>query len=235
MQAQQNKQIQQFDQLQADVTLFVKPVMTIAVTDQDGAQNATTVGKQVKSYLKKVEDLKKALTKPLNDEVKRIRDYADKIALPLENAEQHIKKELVKWERHLENVRREELARAEAERKRQEEEARAKLEQEKEANAIAEMFGSADATELAKSNLVAEAEAERAVTEIRKEHKEALKEVGGMKVSNTRRPWVFEVEDESKLPREYLMKNDKALRAAVVAGTREIPGVRIYQDVRVAL
>jgi len=44
-----------------------------------------------------------------------------------------------------------------------------------------------------------------------------------------RKDWVFEMEDENLLPREYLMVNDQAIRAAIKAGIRKIPGVRIFE------
>jgi hypothetical protein len=43
----------------------------------------------------------------------------------------------------------------------------------------------------------------------------------------------FEVLDAAKLPREYLCADEKAIRAAVNSGTREIAGVRIWEDLDV--
>jgi uncharacterized membrane protein YqiK len=42
--------------------------------------------------------------------------------------------------------------------------------------------------------------------------------------------WTFEVTDPAAVPREYLVVDEKALRAAVKDGIREIPGVRIFED-----
>jgi hypothetical protein len=41
--------------------------------------------------------------------------------------------------------------------------------------------------------------------------------------------WKYEVTNENELPREWLMPNEKAIAAAVRAGIRSIPGVRVYQ------
>lgn len=41
--------------------------------------------------------------------------------------------------------------------------------------------------------------------------------------------WDFEVEDVRKLPAEYLLPNEVAIRRAVREGVREIPGVRIFE------
>ena len=43
------------------------------------------------------------------------------------------------------------------------------------------------------------------------------------------------VVDPMTVPREYLVVDEKAIRAAVRAGVREIAGVRIYEDVEMAV
>lgn len=48
--------------------------------------------------------------------------------------------------------------------------------------------------------------------------------------AQTRKRWKFEVTDAMQVPRQYLMVDDRLLRAAVADGEREIPGVRIYQE-----
>ena len=45
-----------------------------------------------------------------------------------------------------------------------------------------------------------------------------------------RENWKSEVIDEAKVPRQYLMVNESAIRQAVNAGLREIPGVRIWAE-----
>lgn len=45
----------------------------------------------------------------------------------------------------------------------------------------------------------------------------------------SRMVWDFEVEDEALVPREYLAVDTAKIRAAVRAGVREIPGVKIFQ------
>jgi uncharacterized membrane protein YgaE (UPF0421/DUF939 family) len=47
--------------------------------------------------------------------------------------------------------------------------------------------------------------------------------------------WKFEIEDETKLDREYLMPNLAKIRADVKAGQRDIPGVRIWEEKGVSL
>ena len=46
----------------------------------------------------------------------------------------------------------------------------------------------------------------------------------------SKKPWIFEVTDEAKVPREFLSVDEKKIRDAVRMGVREIPGVNIHQD-----
>lgn len=53
--------------------------------------------------------------------------------------------------------------------------------------------------------------------------------------ATVRRVWTFRVVDASKLPREYLVVDAVAIREAVRAGVRQIPGVEIFQDETLAV
>ncbi len=52
---------------------------------------------------------------------------------------------------------------------------------------------------------------------------------GGKTVGSSFR-WIFEVEDASKVPADYMIPDEKKIKAAVDGGIRAIPGVRIYED-----
>lgn len=58
--------------------------------------------------------------------------------------------------------------------------------------------------------------------------------ISGVKATASRK-WVHEVTDPTAVPRQYLMVNDAAIKAAVAGGLREISGVRIYEDVRTSI
>lgn len=66
--------------------------------------------------------------------------------------------------------------------------------------------------------------------------KEAARVVGfsGTKAAASVK-WVHEVTDAAQVPREYLMVNEAAIKAAIAGGRREIPGVRIFEQVRTAI
>lgn len=44
--------------------------------------------------------------------------------------------------------------------------------------------------------------------------------------------WRHEVTDPAAVPRQFLMVNEAAIKAAIAGGVREIPGVRVFEDVR---
>lgn len=47
--------------------------------------------------------------------------------------------------------------------------------------------------------------------------------------------WTFEVTDETQVPREYLMVDEKKIRQAVKGGVRQIAGIRIYEEANVRI
>lgn len=53
--------------------------------------------------------------------------------------------------------------------------------------------------------------------------------------TKSRKFWTWDKEnyDLTKIPREYLIPNNGKITAAVKSGSREIPGIRIYQDTSV--
>lgn len=53
---------------------------------------------------------------------------------------------------------------------------------------------------------------------------------GSTKTKGTTKRWTFETTDASLVPREYLIVDESAIRKAIAAGVREIPGVRIFQE-----
>jgi hypothetical protein len=51
----------------------------------------------------------------------------------------------------------------------------------------------------------------------------------------TRKVWTFEITDAAQVPREYMAIDETRIRQAVAAGIRQIAGVNIYQDTKVAV
>jgi len=66
--------------------------------------------------------------------------------------------------------------------------------------------------------------------------KEAARVVGfaGTKAAASVK-WVGEIADASKVPREYLVPDKALIDRAIALGVRDIPGVRIFEQVRTAI
>ena len=48
--------------------------------------------------------------------------------------------------------------------------------------------------------------------------------------AHTRTVWKFKVQDETRVPREYLVLSDKLVNEAIRQGVRNIPGLEIFQE-----
>ena len=53
--------------------------------------------------------------------------------------------------------------------------------------------------------------------------------------SVVRQVWSFRVTDISKVPAEFLLINEKAVREAIRSGVREISGISIFSESQVAI
>lgn len=229
--------LQQFDQLKADIILKVSPSLNIKVDDKPTMNQAVLAGKEAKHYLKMIEEKRKELVAPLNAEVKAINDRAKEISEPILKVENHLKGQLTSYERVLEKERQAEQERIDAENQKKREELEEKARQEKERQELAASFGLEDGDEVAqkRQELVAKAEQERETAELDRQEKEQSKAVSSNRVSGARKVWKFDVIDASAVPREFLIVDESAIRRAVGNGAREIPGVKIYQDVQMSL
>jgi hypothetical protein len=103
---------------------------------------------------------------------------------------------------------------------------RAKLEAERKA--------AAEAAERARREAVAMDEPAPVAAPVVVKEAARVTSFSGVKATATRK-WVHEVTNAADVPRQYLMVNDAAIKAAIAGGLREIPGVRIYEDVRTAI
>lgn len=56
----------------------------------------------------------------------------------------------------------------------------------------------------------------------------------GVKATATRK-WVYEITDLQAVPRHYLMVNDSAIKAAIAGGLHNIPGVRVFEEIKTSI
>lgn len=181
------------------------------IIDGDVSQElAASLLGQIKQVAKAIEDKRKLLVAAPNGFVKNVNNLAKKLAAPLSLAEGTVKQKL------LVHSREQEIKRLEAERKARE-------------AAEAEQTRLADLAAKAKVELPPEVIAPEPAPVIEKP-KAVRTEYG---TTYEHREWKHRVVDPQAVPREFLMVDEKAIRAAVVAGKREIPGVEIYEEVSI--
>lgn len=226
-------QLQKFDSLKAEISVFVQPVSTIVVTNQTELDAAMSTVRTVKHLLKQVEARKKELIDPLNAQVKLVRDYANEIAAPLEAAEAHVKAQLVAYERELARSREEARRREAEEQRKREAEARAKLEEERKAAELEAMFATKEESDLAEATI--EATETRVHTELAITHAQNLAQIDAQKVSGARKVWTFKVTDLSLVPKEFFVLDEKKVRSQIRDGVREISGIEIFQETSIAI
>ncbi len=182
---------------------IVAAANALVVADDKGMGNATELLGWIASAKKGFEGKRKMLVKPLNDHVKTINTMFKEYTAPLEAADATLRGKVLSYRQEQERIRREEEARlrklAEAEPARREKEA--------------------GETGTPPPPPMPLPQMERQATTTR----------GDFGTVSAKKVWDFEIVDASAVPPEFLMVNEKAIRAAVKAGVRNIPGVNIFQ------
>lgn len=266
--------LRKFNKTEDQVNKALAALGTITgLKDQVGADAAMDIMKKAKQVSTLIENKRKLLVKPYNDEVGRINDYAKAFTKKIDDAIELGKKALLTFNQ------------AEADRKKKE-----RTESRHEQLLAMGFVHHPDGTEKLKSDIYLHGEAillfrsaieqlEDAVwvAHIEQEKRNAIaalqqqknnadffgEEVSGevdQKIEELKKApepvrhvpsfgggssparsngmtkrWTFEIISTHLLPREYLVPDEKAIRAAVIAGTRTIAGVRIYQDESISL
>jgi hypothetical protein len=218
-----NTELAIFDPLTKQITEFVAPAAKIKVIDHGSCADAVESAKEVKSYEKRIETLRKQLVSPLNDRVKQINAFAAAISEPLEKVERHLKSEVLTFNHEQEKKRQAEIARIEKE---QELELRRIAKETK-----AEKKGVEDENQKLAIGAMKEAEAQV----VNKEARSEVKAIEETALKGVRKTWKAEVMLEASVPREFLSIDMKKINAALRAGVREIPGVRIFEETSLSL
>lgn len=234
MEAQIMNSLSALDPLKVQAGVIAKPALELKVKDEASQLVATGMLKDIKGLLVQIDDQRTLIVKPHNDYVKRVNTYAKDISEQLVRAETSLKGELRARAAELERVRMEEQKRAEAERLQREKEIREKAEAEKAAAANDFDALLAPPEQVAEKEAVREVAVERELKAAAEQHAATSKTIASMKVAGTRKVWKFEITDVSQIPREYLVVDESAIRKAMMAGVRDIAGVRIFEDVVIA-
>lgn len=202
------------------LTQLLAQVPRVEVTDQASNEKATDLIKLIKTSRKKLDDVRKELTGPVDRALKAVNKYFRETAFQeADAAEKDIKGKIAAWYT-IERQRREEEARRRAE---AEEAKRLELAEAAEAQGL---DAAADAIlEGGIENAEAEMKAAKMGT-TRGQH-------GG--TSSARTVWKWRLTDKDQVPREYLTVDNVLVNEAVRNGVRELPGIEIYEDVQIAI
>lgn len=222
-----------FDEQKAEIEIFVAPMRAIKVIDEKSLAFAQSAGSNIKQFMKRVEAIRDSAVRPHNEQVKRINAYAKEIVKPLDEIESLLKKELLGYHKVLQIEKEKELRKIEAEKQVAIAKARAELKAKQEEQELESMFD--EAPDIKKNELVVRAEASRLETEILADESSKVEALSSMRVSGSRQVWSFEIKNPNEVPREFLEIDETKIRKAVAAGAREIAGVKIFQETKIAL
>lgn len=189
-----------------DLEVITAEADTYTIQSQNDIAIATEFLVKVKARAKRIEELRQFFVKPLNDQVKAINDRFKSVIKPLEEIEAKVKRSISDYTLEQDRQRREK------ERELQEAHAKEMAKQEKAADRAGTEFVPTAAPKI-----------EKAMPSVKTESGK----------TTTIKVWKFEVKDAAAVPREYLVVDETLIRKAVQAGAREMPGVRIYEDVQV--
>jgi len=172
------------------------------VKDQPSLEEAVAMGTAAKQLFKKIDGQRKATVDDPSQFVRTVNNFAKTFTDRLKKIEDSLKKKISDHNYRVELERRE---------------------QERKAREAAEKL-QAQLDEEAKEKQV---EPVKIPVPVVPEPEHVTRTETG--ASHQRMKWMFEVEDENKIPREYLQVNEAKIRQAIAMGRHEIPGLRIYE------
>jgi hypothetical protein len=169
--------------------------------------------KRIKGAMKRMEELRTAITRPMDAAKRAVMDLFGPPAERLATAERSIKSAMVTYQNEIERQAREERLIAEREAREQQE----RLEAAASRAAERGEMETADA-------LQSQAATVQPVAVTRETPK-----IAGI---NFRDAWKFEITDPAAIPREYLLVDESKIRKIVQAmkADTKIPGVRVYSE-----
>ena len=200
---------------QAEGDMVLAQRFTIA--SNDNYVQAGEILKTVKGRYQEIEAKRKEMTSPLDEAKRRIMDFFRQPLEQLSNAERQIKSAMLTFMQEQERIRREQEERLQA-LARVERERLDKLTSEKVSQALEE-------GNFEKAGEILDTVAEVAVPTVQLEKPK----VQGIKMVTR---WKYRIIDESLIPREYLIPNEKLLASMAIAakGATKIAGVEFYSE-----
>lgn len=186
-----------------------------AVIDSlEAYSKGVTLCKLIRDTEKAADTERLAITKPFRDGIDGINNRFKNMIDPISKAKKTIDKKMVDWKvAEDERLRKEAIAL----RQKEVEEAKAKAE----ALAVEGDLDGAD-------SVMATAEKTEKAPVVAETISSVTGAAGGS--ASTRDVWKFRIVDQSKIPAEYFILDEKKISGVVRAGVREIPGLEIYAE-----
>ena len=212
-----NPNDEQLIAFQKRAEVYYNKASLFVIVDNDSYLASAEDLKQIKAQIKAIEDYRKSITDPINEQIKRIKAFFDVPINKLKEAEEVIKGAILKYQKEQERIRLEEQARL------REEDEKRRLELEQKAKKLEEQGKTEKAEEVKQ-------QAETIITPILANDTVKVAGISKMKV------WKYRITNESLIPREYLIPNEKMLTqiAKSTKGALKIPGVEFYCEETIA-
>jgi len=207
----------QVDKQVAKANNLLEQAKKLIVTDRSGAEVATAKAKEIKELGREAENLRTQLKDPFLKAGRLIDGEFKRITTPCDEAEKNLKSKILAFQK-------------EEDRKAREQEEKRRREAKEAALREAEMLATqGDSRE-------AERVLERAmdIPPVESEARGPIRASGGA-AAGIRKTWTYEIVDSKQVPGQFLTIDDKAVKAAIAAGVRTIPGIRIYERESVAI
>lgn len=215
--------------------VLAREAQNLIVKDQETANRATQLILAGKEMVKKIKDYFSPLKKAADEAKKKLLDAEKAELQKVEPYVEKLQQSLTAWKIEQERKRREaeEAARkAELERKRLEEELLRKAEEARRLEEEKKRIEGEEAARKAREELERKALEEAAAKEAQIIPPPPVPEKPKTDGLTLRENWVFEIVDESLIPREYLVPDLIKIRKVVqtLKDRTNIPGVRAYNN-----
>jgi len=212
--------MQELQQITTDVQAFVTEAKVPAIASRDDYARAGDMVKLAQTKLRNLEDKRLEMTRPLDQSKKLIMDEFRKLTEPIDKFIAEAKGAMITFAR-AEQARQAEEERKERERIAAEERERARLAEEERKKAEAEGIPDLGEPMHKPVDVPQPAPVAPKVEDIKTQR-------GSIATATVKSNWQYEIVDAKAVPRDYCEPSRDHIRQAILAGTREIPGIRIY-------
>ena len=179
------------------------------IIDAETNKQAVAMAGEAKRLAKKIDAQGSQIIEEPNQFVKSVRSFCKDFVGPLGEIEAELKRKIGAWQYSVELNRREQETRAQE----------AARELQKQLDAEAKEKGVESVT---------------VITPVIAKQESVVRSETGTS-SHIRKAWKAEVIDESQVPRKYCSSDMKLINQAIKMGVREIPGVRIFEEISTVL